>query len=102
MKKVMGIWVIILSIGLSCNRKVTSYQDKSMDLLILDSLNSIITDPSINNLESLKVEYYDDSITVISIYKNRIYENDYFMKGNALIEYRNKLFGGTCFVLQPR
>jgi len=89
------ILIIILVLGFSCNKKLTAIYHNKTDFLILDTLNSIISDSSLNKLKSLKVEYHNNSIRVTNFYAKRTYINDYFLKGNVLVDYRKRLLGGV-------
>ncbi len=73
MKNRFLIGGLILILSFSCNRKHPIIDSKKVDVLILDSLNSVLLDSSLNELKSLKFEYYNDRITVASIYLKRKY-----------------------------
>lgn len=94
MKSRFLIGGLILILSFSCNRKQKNIDRKKVDVLLFDSLNSVVLDSSLNELKSLKFEYYIDKITVASIYLKRTYVNDYFLKGNMLLDSRKKLLGG--------
>ena len=89
------ILIIVLLSGFSCNKKLPPIDHNKTDFLILDSPNCIIADSSLNEPNSLKVEYYNNSIRVFNFYAKRTYVNDYILKGNVFVDYRKRLLGGV-------
>lgn len=89
MKQILAL-ALILIISCSCDRRTTGMKQSNLDTLVYDSLCSIVLDTSINKLKGLEIKYYNDSIRIMHIYRNKTLYTKFFKRGLVFVEYRKE------------